>query len=49
LEGAPNVYTTGRTLMTVNAARDVNVYGERLVEFQDTQYRSWDPMRSKLA
>lgn len=49
LEGAPNIYTTGRTLMTVNAARGVNVYGERLVEFQDTQYRSWDPMRSKLA
>ena len=49
LEGAPNVYTTGRTLMTINAARDVNVYGERLVEFQDTQYRAWDPMRSKLA
>jgi fibrillarin-like pre-rRNA processing protein len=49
LEGAPNVYTTGRTLMTVNAAKDVNVYGERLVEFGDVQYRSWDPMRSKLA
>ncbi len=49
LEGAPNVYTTGRTLMTVNAARDVNVYGERLVEFQGTQYRAWDPTRSKLA
>lgn len=49
LEGAPNVYTTGRTLMTVNAARDRNVYGERLVEFGDVQYRSWDPMRSKLA
>ncbi|MGD9962612.1 MAG: fibrillarin-like rRNA/tRNA 2'-O-methyltransferase, partial [Thermoplasmata archaeon] len=49
LEGAPNVYTTGRTLMTVNAARDRNVYGERLVEFGGVQYRSWDPMRSKLA
>ena len=49
LEGAPNVYTTGRTLMTVNAARDKNVYGERLVEFGEVQYRSWDPTRSKLA
>ena len=49
LEGAPNVYTTGRTLMTVNAAPGVNVYGERLLEFQGTQYRSWDPTRSKLA
>ncbi len=49
VDGSPNVYTTGRTLMTVNAARDVNVYGERLVEFAGVQYRSWDPMRSKLA
>jgi fibrillarin-like pre-rRNA processing protein len=49
VEGVPNVYTTGRTLMTVNAAPGVNVYGERLVEFQGVQYRSWDPMRSKLA
>lgn len=47
--GAPNVYTTGRTLMTVNAAPGVNVYGERLVEFAGVQYRSWDPLRSKLA
>jgi fibrillarin-like pre-rRNA processing protein len=49
LDGVPGVYTTGRTLMTVNAARDMDVYGERLVEFQDLQYRAWDPGRSKLA
>jgi fibrillarin-like pre-rRNA processing protein len=49
LDGAPGVFTTGRTLMTVNSARDTNVYGERLVEFQQVQYRSWDPDRSKLA
>jgi fibrillarin-like pre-rRNA processing protein len=49
LEGVSGVYTTGRTLMTVNSARDTDVYGERLVEFQDVQYRAWDPGRSKLA
>ncbi len=49
LDGMPGVYTTGRTLMTVNSARDIDVYGERLVEFEDVQYRAWDPSRSKLA
>lgn len=49
LGGVPGAFTTGRTLMTVNAARDVNVYGERLIEFQGVQYRAWDPGRSKLA
>jgi fibrillarin-like pre-rRNA processing protein len=49
IEGVPGVYTTGRTLMTVNSVRDTEVYGERLVEFQDVQYRAWDPGRSKLA
>ncbi len=49
VDGVPGAYTTGRTLVTVNGARDKNVYGERLVEFGDTQYRAWDPERSKLA
>jgi len=49
IEGLPGAYTTGRTLMTVNSARDVNVYGERLLEFEGVQYRAWDPDRSKLA
>jgi len=49
LEGVPGAYTTGRTLMTVNAVPGTNVYGERLVEFEQVQYRAWDPKRSKLA
>jgi len=36
-------------LVTINAAPGVNVYGERLMDFGDVQYRSWDPNRSKLA
>lgn len=49
IDWLPGAYTTGRTLLTVNAARDVSVYGERLLEFGDVQYRAWDPYRSKLA
>jgi len=49
LEGVPGVYTTGRTLLTVNAAPGTSVYGERLVEFGGLQYRAWDAGRSKLA
>lgn len=36
-------------MVTINAAPGVNVYGERLMDFGDVQYRSWDPNRSKLA
>jgi len=36
-------------LVTINAVPGVNVYGERLMDFGDVQYRSWDPNRSKLA
>jgi fibrillarin-like pre-rRNA processing protein len=49
VEGVRGVYSGGRTLVTINAAPGVNVYGERLMDFGDVQYRSWDPNRSKLA
>lgn len=49
VEGVRGVYSGGRTLVTINAAPGVNVYGERLMDFGDVQYRSWDPSRSKLA
>ncbi len=49
VDGVPGAYTTGRTLVTINGALDKSVYGERLVEFGMTQYRAWDPDRSKLA
>jgi len=49
IEGIPGVFSGGRTLVTVNAVPGVNVYGERLMDFGDVQYRSWDPDRSKLA
>ena len=36
-------------LATKNLATGKSVYGERLVLWQDIEYRIWDPFRSKLA
>lgn len=36
-------------LATKNLSPGNQVYDERLVEFQDEEYRIWDPYRSKLA
>lgn len=36
-------------LATRNLAPGKNVYGERLVQNKGTEYRIWDPFRSKLA
>ncbi|KXB08162.1 hypothetical protein AKJ58_00745 [candidate division MSBL1 archaeon SCGC-AAA385D11] len=38
-----------RKLATVNLAPGNKVYGERLVKFRGTEYRCWDPYRSKIA
>ncbi len=38
-----------RKLATVNLAPGTQVYGERLLKIQGTEYRLWDPYRSKLA
>lgn len=36
-------------LATRNLTPAKNVYGERLIKFEDVEYRLWDPYRSKLA
>ncbi len=36
-------------LATVNSAPGSQVYGEKLIEIEGTEYRLWDPYRSKLA
>ncbi|MEM1564802.1 MAG: fibrillarin-like rRNA/tRNA 2'-O-methyltransferase [Candidatus Bathyarchaeia archaeon] len=36
-------------LATRNLAPGRTVYGEKLVRFEDVEYRLWDPFRSKLA
>ena len=39
----------GRSLWSENANPGVSVYGESLRKFSGTEYRRWDPTRSKLA
>ncbi|HTT74059.1 MAG TPA: fibrillarin-like rRNA/tRNA 2'-O-methyltransferase [Thermoplasmata archaeon] len=43
------VFREGRELYTVNAAPGTRVYGETLRSVAGTEYRTWDPFRSKLA
>ncbi|PIY59863.1 fibrillarin, partial [Candidatus Woesearchaeota archaeon CG_4_10_14_0_8_um_filter_47_5] len=43
------VYKIEGRLATKSFAPGTKVYGERLVSFQGTEYRSWDPFRSKLS
>lgn len=43
------VYEIEGHVATENNNRGVKVYGERLVEIEDKEYRIWDPRRSKLA
>lgn len=38
-----------KKLATRNLSPGHAVYGERLVKYRDTEYRLWDPYRSKLA
>ena len=45
----PGVFTDGRSVMTVNAVPGRTVYDERLITVGRTEYRLWDPYRSKLA
>ena len=48
-----NVFTSGPTeksrLYTKNRDRGFRVYGERLIDYKEKEYREWDPFRSKLA
>jgi fibrillarin-like pre-rRNA processing protein len=47
--GWPGVFREGRDLYTRNRQPGESVYGERRVEREGVEYRSWDPFRSKLA
>ena len=46
LSGA--VMKVGRALWTMNAVPKKAVYGESLRSFSGTEFRRWDPSRSKL-
>ncbi len=43
------VFRIDGKLATENLAKGAKVYGEELVNHEDTQYRLWNPYRSKLA
>jgi len=45
----PGIFREGRDLYTINATPGVRVYGETLRSVGGTEYRLWDPFRSKLA
>jgi fibrillarin-like pre-rRNA processing protein len=48
-----NVFISGPAeksrLYTKNRDRGYRVYGERLIDYKESEYREWDPFRSKLA
>lgn len=48
-EKFPGVYVIEDHLATRNLHPGQKVYGEKLVEYEGTEYRLWDPRRSKLA
>lgn len=53
-EGLKDVYwieldNGTRKLATANLAPGTQVYGEKLIRLEDTEYRLWDPYRSKFA
>ncbi len=43
-----SVYEIDDHIATENLNKGIKVYGERLVEIKDKEYRIWDPRRSKL-
>ncbi len=45
----PGVFREGRDLYTINAVPGEKVYGETLRSVGGTEYRLWDPFRSKMA
>ncbi|NYB51860.1 MAG: fibrillarin-like rRNA/tRNA 2'-O-methyltransferase [Methanobacteriaceae archaeon] len=43
------IYEIDGHLATRNFTPGLRVYGEKLIEYEDVEYRLWDPRRSKLA
>lgn len=44
----PGIYSYGNRILTRNLAPGKKVYGEGLFSISGTEYRNWDPFRSKL-
>jgi fibrillarin-like pre-rRNA processing protein len=45
----PGVWKKGDLILTENLTPSVKVYGEQLIKIQKTEYRVWNPYRSKPA
>jgi len=43
------VYSLDDKLATKNLVKGIKVYGEKLIQIDDAEYRSWNPHRSKLS
>lgn len=46
---AENVYQIDNQIATVNLTPGIQVYQEKLLDYEDKQFRLWNPRRSKLA
>jgi len=49
VKGMDGVFIMRDSLVTVNLTPGVRVYGEKLIEWGGSEYRVWDPRRSKMA
>ncbi|MFB6292588.1 MAG: fibrillarin-like rRNA/tRNA 2'-O-methyltransferase [Candidatus Nanohaloarchaea archaeon] len=45
----PGIYREGNRLYTVNAVPSEDVYGEKLLDKEGDEFRTWNPNRSKAA
>lgn len=49
IDGMPGVFTERGNLYTLSLCPGKRIYGERLVTFEEREYRDWSPRRSKLS
>jgi len=45
----PEIFLIYKKLATKNLVLGQKVYGEELIQFEETEYRFWNPFRSKIA
>lgn len=45
----PGIYSFKNKILTKNMIKGEKVYGEELIELDGTEFREWNPFRSKLA
>lgn len=49
IDGLPGVFTERDNLYTLSLCPGKRIYGERIVTFEEREYREWSPRRSKLS